>query len=61
MPIHDYICKTCDHKFEHMSKNSAEKVICPKCKSEDVSKQLSAPVTLSMGGDSCPPSNSPFQ
>ena len=43
MPIYEYRCKDCDHKFEKLqmaSKNSDPE--CPNCESEDVKRLMSA-------------------
>lgn len=39
MPLFHYVCEDCDHDFE-MLVNRGEKVVCPKCKSKDLEKQL---------------------
>jgi len=41
MPLFEYKCSECDHKFEELVANSESKVTCPKCASEKVSKLLS--------------------
>ncbi|HEY7545011.1 MAG TPA: zinc ribbon domain-containing protein [Blastocatellia bacterium] len=41
MPIFEYICKECDHRFEKLVFGSTE-VECPSCKSAKLEKQLSA-------------------
>ncbi len=40
MPIFEYICKKCDHKFEKLVLG-ATAVECPSCKSAKVEKQMS--------------------
>ena len=50
MPLFEYICKKCNTKFEKIVFSiDKEKVQCPKCKSEDVQKQISL---FSSGGNS---------
>lgn len=43
MPIYEYKCGKCDHKFEvlHKSITKVEDVNCPKCKSNDIKKMMS--------------------
>lgn len=40
MPIFEYRCKECDHKFEALVRSSAA-VACPSCKSASLEKQVS--------------------
>ncbi|RKX21995.1 MAG: zinc ribbon domain-containing protein [Candidatus Zixiibacteriota bacterium] len=41
MPLFEFQCKECEHKFEELVTNDAELVKCPKCKSNNVAKLLS--------------------
>lgn len=41
MPIFEYKCEKCGAAFEKLVLNSEEKVVCEKCGSEKVAKQLS--------------------
>jgi len=43
MPIYEYRCKDCDTVFETFvsSISDADKVICKKCESKNVAKQIS--------------------
>jgi putative FmdB family regulatory protein len=41
MPIFEYNCRRCDHRFETIVLAAGEKVSCPKCDSKAVQKQLS--------------------
>jgi putative FmdB family regulatory protein len=41
MPIHDYKCRKCGKEFEKLVKSSEEEVVCEKCGSDDIEKQLS--------------------
>ena len=44
MPIYDFACSACDHRFERLQKMSdADPTTCPKCGLETVSKQVTAP------------------
>lgn len=40
MPIFEYTCKQCDHRFEALVFGD-EKASCPKCKSKKLAPQLS--------------------
>ncbi len=40
MPIFEYVCKQCDHRFE-LIVNGATAVACPACASRRLEKQLS--------------------
>ncbi|QGT99844.1 hypothetical protein SYNTR_1251 [Candidatus Syntrophocurvum alkaliphilum] len=54
MPIFDFQCKECDHKFDLMiSNNDKDKAKCPKCKTTNVKQLLS----LFNTGSSNKPSN----
>ncbi|MBR5077318.1 MAG: zinc ribbon domain-containing protein [Victivallales bacterium] len=42
MPIYEYSCKECDHKFSHLHKRLGEAAPnCPKCGSANVKKLFS--------------------
>ena len=41
MPIYEYKCRLCGQFFEKLVLTSDEKVSCPKCKADDVDKQVS--------------------
>jgi len=40
MPIFEYKCKKCGHKFEELV-SGKEKISCPKCGSENLEKLIS--------------------
>jgi len=40
MPIFEYACQNCDHRFETLVLGS-QKAVCPKCQSKKLSPQLS--------------------
>ncbi len=43
MPIYEYSCTKCGHRFEKLQKNAAsETVVCPNCGSTEVSKEFSS-------------------
>ncbi len=56
MPMYDYTCKNCGHKFEELVfSNSAtdEEISCPNCGEHRAKRQLSAPrVAVGGGGNS---------
>ncbi len=59
MPIFEYKCKQCGHRFEELVMGCCAKVKCPDCGSEQVDKLLSSfgfkagSGFKSSGGDSC--------
>ena len=55
MPVYEYICKECGHKFELLRHfyDSDEDLACPLCGKKALAKQFS---TFSAGGLSCSPS-----
>lgn len=50
MPIFEYICQQCDHRFEAIVLGS-RKAACPKCESKRLSQQLSS---FAVGGEKSP-------
>jgi putative FmdB family regulatory protein len=42
MPIYEYLCPDCDHRFETYVKAWGEEVTCPCCQKGGVEKQLSS-------------------
>jgi len=61
MPIYKYKCKKCGHKFEKLVFGQ-EKIKCPKCKSENLEKLVSAFATgkSSKETGSCETGTCPF-
>jgi putative FmdB family regulatory protein len=41
MPIFEYVCGECNHRFELLVQGSAE-AVCPQCKATKLEKQFSA-------------------
>jgi putative FmdB family regulatory protein len=41
MPIFEYSCRKCNHRFETVVLSTREKIACPKCRSDALEKQLS--------------------
>ena len=48
MPIYEYACKACDHRFETLVRGEMTPS-CPECKSEELEKLLSLPRVHSEG------------
>ncbi|MDX8412433.1 MAG: zinc ribbon domain-containing protein [Mariprofundaceae bacterium] len=42
MPIYEYACQSCSHRFETLVMNQSEKVECPACHGDKLEKLLSA-------------------
>ena len=55
MPIYEYICKECDHRFEALVYGN-EKAECPKCHSKKLTPQLSVFAVSARSGASASPS-----
>jgi len=51
MPIYEYQCKNCSHKFEKLVFGK-EKIKCPKCQSGNLKKLLSTFSTVKGSSDS---------
>ena len=44
MPLYEYRCKSCKHRFEKIQKFSDDPIrVCPKCAEEAVEQMVSAP------------------
>ncbi len=43
MPLYDYQCQACGHRFETLTRAGSTPV-CPRCNSMALDKQISAPV-----------------
>ena len=41
MPIYEYVCGSCERRFERLVRRFDEAVACPSCASSAVEKQLS--------------------
>jgi putative FmdB family regulatory protein len=51
MPIYEYSCTACDHRFEELVSGTRTLVACPSCTSPHVQKLLSTFSTAGIGGD----------
>jgi putative FmdB family regulatory protein len=51
MPLYEYQCRECGHRFEVLQRmgEGAEGLVCPKCATDQVEKQLSTFATASAG------------
>lgn len=54
MPIYEYDCDACGHRFERLVKSTDEEIACPECGSGDVAKRFSAFAPQS-GSSGAPP------
>lgn len=51
MPIYEFQCKACGHRFERLQKMSdADPTVCPHCGESQVGRMLSAPQFRLAGG-----------
>jgi putative FmdB family regulatory protein len=50
MPIYEYACRSCDHRFEELVSSYGTLVACPQCTSGEVEKLLSAFTARTAGG-----------
>jgi putative FmdB family regulatory protein len=41
MPIYEYKCRRCGHRFEHLVLRSSATVECPECKQQDLEQLIS--------------------
>jgi putative FmdB family regulatory protein len=41
MPIYEYSCRRCHHRFEQIVRSTREEISCPECESRAVKKELS--------------------
>jgi len=57
MPIFEYICKECDHRFEALVYGK-QKAACPKCQTTKLSPQLSVFAVSAKGSSSSAPAAS---
>jgi putative FmdB family regulatory protein len=50
MPIYEYDCKACGERFDRLVRRQDERIACPKCGSEQVTKRFSTFAPSSGGG-----------
>ncbi len=51
MPLFEYMCVRCGSTFEVLVRSSgSQEIVCPKCKSTTVQKQMSAFAVAGAGG-----------
>ena len=41
MPIYEYECRQCGHRFEYLVLSSSPAAECPRCQNQDLSQQIS--------------------
>jgi putative FmdB family regulatory protein len=51
MPIYEYTCRACEHRFEELVSASGTIVACPDCTSGDVQRLFSSFSAGVVGGD----------
>lgn len=49
MPIHEFACRTCGHRFETLVRGGIEPATCPSCQAQDLERLLSFPTVQSEG------------
>jgi putative FmdB family regulatory protein len=52
MPIYEYICDSCNERFEKIVINKQQEIFCPKCSSKKATIQLSVFATAGGGSPS---------
>ena len=50
MPIYEYACRSCEHRFEELVSSYGTLVACPQCTSGEVEKLLSTFTARTAGG-----------
>jgi putative FmdB family regulatory protein len=43
MPIYEFECKSCGHRFDELLKSGAESAACPECGSDQVRRRFTPP------------------
>jgi putative FmdB family regulatory protein len=49
MPIYEYVCDSCNERFEKIVINKQQEISCPKCSSKKATIQLSVFATAAAG------------
>lgn len=57
MPIYEYVCDSCNARFEKIVFNKQQEIACPKCSSKKATIQLS--VFATAGGSAAPSDGTP--
>jgi putative FmdB family regulatory protein len=57
MPLYEYRCRTCRHRFEILQRlgGGAQGLACPRCGAEELEKQFSTFASGASGGESAGP------
>ena len=59
MPLYEYLCPTCNHKFEKLQSMSATGADCPNCE-QPANRAISVFAAVSKGGAEMPSSMGPL-
>ena len=59
MPLYEYFCPTCEHKFDKLQPMSATGADCPNCE-QPARRAMSVFASITRGGDSGEPGFSPM-
>ena len=59
MPLYEYSCPTCDHKFEKLQSMSALGADCPNCE-QPAKRAISVFASVTKGGNDMPTSMGPL-
>jgi putative FmdB family regulatory protein len=54
MPLYEYACPSCGHSFEELVFGEDEKVVCPRCQTVEVERQVSLPGRPKVAATSLP-------
>jgi putative FmdB family regulatory protein len=52
MPIYEFHCEPCDHRFETLIRSAQDAPKCPKCGNLEVAKEFSVPAAAQGGAKS---------
>ncbi len=59
MPLYEYICPTCDHRFEKLQSMSSTGADCPNCE-QPAKRAISVFASVTKGGSEMPTSMGPL-
>jgi putative FmdB family regulatory protein len=61
MPLHEYLCHTCDGRFEAITSSAkADSVACPMCQSAETRRLISVIAGIGRGSSSGPAPKTPM-
>lgn len=52
MPLFEYACRQCDHRFEALVRSAGDQPSCPSCETTDLERRLSTFAAHTSGGGS---------